>query len=118
MKGEHCDHIPQIGHSAKADKIYVIDKGRIVEEGTHFELIEQPTGLYRHLLSCSIYGQEMKKHMKGSDDVGIHVVCSFLPGLNMNHNINYIGDVSSKVSSTASDISCPFSTLNEPSTNT
>lgn len=33
----------------KADKIYVIDKGRIVEEGTHFELIEQPTGLYRHL---------------------------------------------------------------------
>ena len=33
----------------RADKIVVLDRGRIVQEGTHEELLEDAWGLYRHL---------------------------------------------------------------------
>ncbi|MEL6389142.1 MAG: ABC transporter ATP-binding protein [Bacteroidota bacterium] len=31
------------------DRIYVLDQGRIAESGTHYQLIENPTGIYRGL---------------------------------------------------------------------
>ena len=33
----------------KADKIVVLDKGRVVEVGRHDELIQKPNGIYRKL---------------------------------------------------------------------
>jgi ABC-type multidrug transport system fused ATPase/permease subunit len=33
----------------KADKIIVIDKGHVIESGTHEELIQAENGLYRSL---------------------------------------------------------------------
>ncbi len=33
----------------EADKILVLDKGTIVESGTHDELMRRPDGIYRHL---------------------------------------------------------------------
>ncbi len=33
----------------KADQIFVIDQGRLVEQGTHKELIKLPSGVYRNL---------------------------------------------------------------------
>jgi subfamily B ATP-binding cassette protein MsbA len=41
----------------KADRIIVLDKGRIIESGTHEELIEYG-GLYRHLYELQFRGQE------------------------------------------------------------
>lgn len=38
----------QLSAAATADRIFVIDQGRIVQSGTHTELIEQP-GLYQSL---------------------------------------------------------------------
>lgn len=35
----------------KADVIYVIDSGRVVERGTHHELVGIPGGKYRELVS-------------------------------------------------------------------
>lgn len=40
----------------KADRIFVIDKGAIVETGTHTELIRSPKGLYRQLLEIQSEG--------------------------------------------------------------
>ncbi len=34
----------------KVDRILVFSKGRIVEQGTHLDLAQQPGGVYRHLL--------------------------------------------------------------------
>ncbi|KTD20709.1 ABC transporter ATP-binding protein [Legionella londiniensis] len=44
-----------------ADKIYVLDKGRIIEQGTHQELLKSPT-YYRHLWSIQTgeYQQEIE----------------------------------------------------------
>jgi ATP-binding cassette, subfamily B, multidrug efflux pump len=33
----------------QADKILVMDKGLIVEEGTHYELLEKENGYYKNL---------------------------------------------------------------------
>ncbi len=41
----------------KADRIFVLDKGRIVEEGTHAELLERH-GLYHHLYTLKLAGIE------------------------------------------------------------
>lgn len=38
----------------KADRIFVLDKGRIVEEGKHDELTKIPNGIYRHLYKLQI----------------------------------------------------------------
>ena len=32
-----------------ADKIIVLENGRVAESGSHFELMSQPDSLYRHL---------------------------------------------------------------------
>ncbi|HSG06584.1 MAG TPA: ATP-binding cassette domain-containing protein, partial [Nitrospiria bacterium] len=41
----------------KAHRIFVLEKGRIVEEGTHDQLIEQG-GLYHHLYTLKLAGIE------------------------------------------------------------
>ena len=41
-----------------ADKIVVIDEGRVVEEGTHEELLRRPQGLYRTLYEMQFKHQE------------------------------------------------------------
>ena len=41
----------------KADRIFVMDKGKIVEEGTHAELLER-RGLYHHLYTLKLAGIE------------------------------------------------------------
>jgi ABC-type multidrug transport system fused ATPase/permease subunit len=33
----------------KADQILVLDQGRLVEKGTHAELVQLPDGIYRNL---------------------------------------------------------------------
>ena len=38
----------------KADKIFVFDKGKIVEEGTHNDLIKIKDGVYRKLYEYQI----------------------------------------------------------------
>jgi ABC-type multidrug transport system fused ATPase/permease subunit len=39
-----------------ADKILVLDKGRIAEQGTHQELLEIENGIYRNLSTLQFYG--------------------------------------------------------------
>jgi len=34
---------------AKADRIIVMDDGKIIEEGSHKDLVENKNGLYKHL---------------------------------------------------------------------
>ena len=38
----------------KADLILVLDEGRVVERGTHGELIQVPNGVYRKLYELQI----------------------------------------------------------------
>ena len=39
-----------------ADKIFVVDSGKIVEQGTHEELLQMPDGIYKELYSFVAYG--------------------------------------------------------------
>ncbi len=40
-----------------ADKIFVIDKGQVVEAGTHQELLQNKDGIYSHLLKLQAVGE-------------------------------------------------------------
>ena len=40
----------------KADKIIVIDKGEVAEQGTHDELIKTDKGIYRKLVDLQLEG--------------------------------------------------------------
>jgi ABC transporter fused permease/ATP-binding protein len=42
----------------KADRIYVIDEGRVIESGTHEELIVRPDGVYRRLAEMQFHTAE------------------------------------------------------------
>ena len=42
----------------KADKIVVMDSGKIVEEGTHYELLKKPDGYYKNLYEVQFVKEE------------------------------------------------------------
>ena len=42
----------------KADRIYVIDEGRVQESGTHDELMARPAGMYRRLAEMQFHAAE------------------------------------------------------------
>ena len=42
----------------KADKILVMDAGKIVESGTHQELLERPDGYYKNLYEVQFMSEE------------------------------------------------------------
>ena len=43
----------------KADKILVMDAGKIVEEGTHKELLQKTDGYYKNLYEVQFMAEEM-----------------------------------------------------------
>lgn len=49
----------------RADKIVVLRKGRLVEEGTHDELVQLEAGVYRGL----VYAQELAMESEGANDI-------------------------------------------------
>ncbi len=38
----------------RADRIFVLDRGEVIESGTHAELMERPEGVYRTLSSLQL----------------------------------------------------------------
>ncbi|MCS0637442.1 ABC transporter ATP-binding protein/permease [Streptomyces sp. LP05-1] len=42
----------RLAATADADRIYVLDQGRVAEEGTHEELMSRPDGLYRGMFTA------------------------------------------------------------------
>jgi ABC-type multidrug transport system fused ATPase/permease subunit len=47
---------------AQADQVIVLDRGRIVEHGTHDELMRLPDGLYRSFLELQLGHQPVRRH--------------------------------------------------------
>ncbi|MFH8886111.1 ATP-binding cassette domain-containing protein [Streptomyces californicus] len=42
----------RLAATANADRIYVLDRGRVAEEGTHEQLMDRPDGIYRSMFSA------------------------------------------------------------------
>ncbi|WP_320773702.1 ABC transporter ATP-binding protein [Streptomyces sp. CRN 30] len=42
----------RLAATMRADRIYVLDQGRVVEDGTHRELMSRPDGLYRSMFTA------------------------------------------------------------------
>jgi len=51
----------------KADRIYVMDSGKIVESGKHSELIKNKDGLYKKLWDLQVKGPSAKKRENSSE---------------------------------------------------
>ena len=43
----------------RLDRILVFDHGRIVEDGSHAELLRLPNGVYRHLFETQMGGSDL-----------------------------------------------------------
>lgn len=46
-----------------ADRIIVMERGQIAEQGSHAELLQNPDGIYNHLYRLQLGGQENRVHM-------------------------------------------------------
>lgn len=42
----------RLAATANADRIYVLDQGRVVEEGTHQQLMARPEGVYQGMFTA------------------------------------------------------------------
>lgn len=42
----------RLAATANADRIYVLDQGRVAEEGTHEQLMTRPDGIYRGMFTA------------------------------------------------------------------
>lgn len=47
-----------------ADRIIVMERGQIAEQGTHAELLQNPTGIYNHLYQLQLGNQENIAYQK------------------------------------------------------
>ncbi|KAJ0092049.1 hypothetical protein Patl1_24722 [Pistacia atlantica] len=56
----------------KADMIAVIEKGKIVEQGSHFELLKDHDGAYSRLIRLQEIGKESQKDASIQSDSGRH----------------------------------------------
>jgi len=55
----------------RADRILVLDQGRIVDEGTHQQLMDRPDGIYRRLYESQFAVSEPVAQTGGEDVVGV-----------------------------------------------
>jgi ATP-binding cassette subfamily B protein len=51
----------------KADRIIVMDQGRIVEEGTHHDLMRRDAGLYARLARMQFHAPQPSNEPAGDD---------------------------------------------------
>jgi subfamily B ATP-binding cassette protein HlyB/CyaB len=47
-----------------ADRIIVMERGQIAEQGSHAELLQNPTGIYNHLYQLQLGSQEQTSHVR------------------------------------------------------
>jgi ATP-binding cassette subfamily B protein len=47
-----------------ADRIFVLDQGRVIESGTHAELMDRPSGVYRNLSLLQLQPDELTPELK------------------------------------------------------
>ncbi len=64
---DDADHRPPAEHGARADRLVVLDRGRIVEEGTHAELLARG-GLYARLYQRQFRDDEPVAAMQGGGE--------------------------------------------------